>query len=62
MAAVVETIARELIAEWAENNGGMSIAAWAASAITRGEYYELSERRGVARASTRPCQVCEADE
>eukprot|EP00969_Alexandrium_andersonii_P018229 797063-Alexandrium_andersonii.AAC.1 len=38
MAAVVETIARELIAEWAESDGGMSIAAWAASAITRGEY------------------------
>eukprot|EP00969_Alexandrium_andersonii_P365489 15466360-Alexandrium_andersonii.AAC.1 len=24
--------------EWAQNNGGMSIAAWAASAITRGEH------------------------
>eukprot|EP00969_Alexandrium_andersonii_P224407 9910735-Alexandrium_andersonii.AAC.1 len=38
MAAVVETVARELVVEWAENNGGVSIAAWAASAITRAAY------------------------
>eukprot|EP00969_Alexandrium_andersonii_P371146 15478852-Alexandrium_andersonii.AAC.1 len=37
VAAVVETIARELVAEWAESNSEMSMAAWAASAITRGE-------------------------
>eukprot|EP00969_Alexandrium_andersonii_P295164 13047758-Alexandrium_andersonii.AAC.1 len=38
MAAVVETVARELVVERAENNGGMSINAWAASAITWGDY------------------------
>eukprot|EP00969_Alexandrium_andersonii_P156203 6906040-Alexandrium_andersonii.AAC.1 len=38
VAAVVETVARELVVERAQTNEGMSIAAWAASTITRGDY------------------------
>eukprot|EP00969_Alexandrium_andersonii_P004254 183848-Alexandrium_andersonii.AAC.1 len=38
MATVVESVARELVMEWVQNNDGMPIAAWAASAITRGDY------------------------
>eukprot|EP00969_Alexandrium_andersonii_P240352 10610351-Alexandrium_andersonii.AAC.1 len=38
MAAVVETVSRELLADWAVKNEGMSIVSWAATAITRGDY------------------------
>eukprot|EP00969_Alexandrium_andersonii_P341220 15082786-Alexandrium_andersonii.AAC.1 len=38
MATVVETVSRELLADWAVRNEGQSIVAWAATAITRGDY------------------------